>query len=86
MKYLAHLTGKEEYWRKAENVVKVLDENDAQDGLLSIFVHLDSGVFSSPEIRLGRPGDSYYEYLVKQYLQTGEIIYLDMWEQALAGI
>jgi hypothetical protein len=26
------------------------------------------------------------EYLIKQYLQTGEEIYLDMWNQALAGI
>ncbi len=86
MKYLAHLTGNEKYWRKAENVIKVLDENDAQDGLLPIFVHPDSGVFTSRQIRLGSRGDSYYEYLVKQYLQTSETIYLDMWEQALAGI
>src|SRR5271155_3973930 len=26
------------------------------------------------------------EYLIKQYLQTGEPIYLEMWSQALAGI
>jgi endoplasmic reticulum Man9GlcNAc2 1,2-alpha-mannosidase len=86
MKSLAHLTGNEEYWRKAENVIKVLDENNAQGGLLPIFVHPDSGKFTSREIRLGSRGDSYYEYLVKQYLQTNETIYLDMWEQVLAGI
>jgi mannosyl-oligosaccharide alpha-1,2-mannosidase len=26
------------------------------------------------------------EYLIKQYLQTSESIYLEMWEEALAGI
>jgi mannosyl-oligosaccharide alpha-1,2-mannosidase len=78
MKYLAHLTDNEKYWRKAENVIKVLDGNDTQDELLSIFVHSDSGVFISRQIRLDSRGGSYYEYLMKQYLQTDETIYLDM--------
>jgi len=86
MKYLAHLTGKEIYWRKAERVMKVLDDNGMQDGLLPIFVHADTGKFTSSEIRSGSRGDSYYEYLIKQYLQTGEAIYLDMWTQTLHGI
>jgi endoplasmic reticulum Man9GlcNAc2 1,2-alpha-mannosidase len=60
MKYLANLTGKEIYWRKAEHVMKILDDNDMEDGLLPIFVHPDSGKFTSKEIRLGSRGDSYY--------------------------
>jgi endoplasmic reticulum Man9GlcNAc2 1,2-alpha-mannosidase len=60
MKYLAHLTGKEVYWRKAEKVMKVLDDNGAQGGLVPIFVHPDTGRFTTAEIRLGSRGDSYY--------------------------
>lgn len=60
MKYLAHITGKEVYWRKAEEVMRVLDDNNMEDGLLPIFVHPDSGRFTSREIRLGSRGDSYY--------------------------
>lgn len=60
MKYLAQLTGNENYWRKAENVMKVIDDQRMQDGLLPIFVHPDSGKFQYPEIRLGSRGDSYY--------------------------
>lgn len=60
MKYLAHLTGKEIYWRKSEEVMRVLDDNGMQDGLLPIFVHPESGKFTSSEIRLGSRGDSYY--------------------------
>ncbi|KAH8903551.1 glycoside hydrolase family 47 protein [Coniochaeta sp. PMI_546] len=88
MKYLSYLTGNETYWRKAEQVMKVLDDNAAPAGLLPIYVHPDTGRFTSREIRLGSRGDSYYEYLIKQYLQTSgqEPIYLDMWDEALAGI
>lgn len=60
MKYLAHLTGKEEYWRKAERVMKVIDDHRMPDGLLPIFVHPDTGTFRYQEIRLGSRGDSYY--------------------------
>ncbi|OAX80881.1 hypothetical protein ACJ72_04783 [Emergomyces africanus] len=86
MKYLANLTGNEVYWRKAEKVMQVLDDNAMQDGLLPIFVDPQSGHFTTKEIRLGSRGDSYYEYLLKQYLQTSEPIYLEMWSEALAGI
>ncbi|KAF7169850.1 hypothetical protein CNMCM5623_002449 [Aspergillus felis] len=88
MKYLAHLTGKKKYWQKAEQVMKVINDHQMQDGLVPIFIHPDTGQFMSREIRLGSRGDSYYEYLIKQYLQTSgqEPIYREMWEEALAGI
>lgn len=40
------------------------------------------------EIRLGSRGDSYYEYLLKQYLQTDrtEPVYRDMYDQAMDGV
>lgn len=60
MKYLAHLTGKEIYWRKAEEVMKVYDDNSMEGGLLPIYVDPESGGFMSREIRLGSRGDSYY--------------------------
>ncbi|KAF2499247.1 seven-hairpin glycosidase [Lophium mytilinum] len=88
MKYLAYLTGEATYWEKAEKVMKVVDDNGARDGLLPIFIYADQGTFRSNEIRLGSRGDSYYEYLIKQYYQTAkqEPIYLEMWEEALAGV
>lgn len=60
MKYLSYLTGNETYWRKAEHVMKVLDDNMAEAGLLPIYVHPTTGRFTSREIRLGSRGDSYY--------------------------
>ncbi|KAJ8132583.1 hypothetical protein O1611_g1038 [Lasiodiplodia mahajangana] len=88
MKYLSYLTGNDTYWRKAERVMEVLSGNHANNGLVPIFVHPTSGKFTSREIRLGSRGDSYYEYLVKQFLQTSgqEPVYLEMWQEALNGI
>ena len=68
MKYLAYLTGNETYWRKAENVIKVLDGNGAKDGLLPIFVHPQTGRFTTQEIRLGSRGDSYYGNVTWQHV------------------
>ncbi|KAI9757105.1 MAG: hypothetical protein M4579_003583 [Chaenotheca gracillima] len=88
MKYLAKLTGEKNFWDKAEKVMQVIDDNGAKDGLLPIFVYTQGGNFRGDNIRLGSRGDSYYEYLIKQYLQTSqqEPIYLEMWDQALAGV
>ncbi|KAF2033756.1 hypothetical protein EK21DRAFT_85922 [Setomelanomma holmii] len=86
MKYLAYLTGEGHYWEKAEKVMEVVDNNGAKDGLLPIFIYADRGTFRGTEIRLGSRGDSYYEYLIKQHLQTGEPIYRDMWDESLAGV
>lgn len=87
-KYLAMLTGEKNYWEKAEKVMQVIDDNGEEDGLLPIYIYPIRGTFRGSNIRLGSRGDSYYEYLIKQYLQTKkqEPIYLDMWRQALAGV
>lgn len=88
MKYLAKLTGEVHYWEKAEKVMQVVDDNGERDGLLPIFIYAEQGNFRGNNIRLGSRGDSYYEYLIKQYLQTSkqEPVYQEMWDQSLAGV
>ncbi|WEW60306.1 mannosyl-oligosaccharide alpha-1,2-mannosidase [Emydomyces testavorans] len=87
-KYLAKLTGEADYWEKAEKVMQVIEGNGREDGLVPIYIYADTGKFMGENIRLGSRGDSYYEYLIKQYLQTSneEPIYLEMWKEALNGI
>ncbi|KAJ8658821.1 hypothetical protein O0I10_005548 [Lichtheimia ornata] len=92
-KYLSHLTGDYKYWEAAERVMyKMKDLVDAGeptiDGLVPILIHPISGKFTTSEIRLGSRGDSYYEYLLKQYLQTqkSETLYMDMYRQSVRGI
>ncbi|KAK4186453.1 mannosyl-oligosaccharide 1,2-alpha-mannosidase [Podospora australis] len=88
MKYLAKLTGEKDFWDKAEKVMQLVDDNGATDGLVPIFIYATTGKFQGENIRLGSRGDSYYEYLIKQYLQTNkkEPIYEEMWYEALQGV
>ncbi|KAK4696648.1 hypothetical protein P7C71_g1288, partial [Lecanoromycetidae sp. Uapishka_2] len=88
LKYLSMLTGEKNYWERAENVIKVIDDNGMEDGLLPIFIYATTGTFRGDNVRLGSRGDSYYEYLIKQYLQTSgeEPIYQELWNQSLAGV
>lgn len=87
-KYLSKLTGEAEYWHKAEKVMQVIDDNGMEDGLLPIYIYANNGNFRGNNIRLGSRGDSYYEYLIKQYLQTSkeEPVYEELWDEALAGV
>jgi mannosyl-oligosaccharide alpha-1,2-mannosidase len=88
LKYLAKLTGERDFWDRAEKVMQVVDDNGARDGLVPIFIYPTTGLFKGKNIRLGSRGDSYYEYLAKQYLQTEgrEPVYDDMWNEALDGV
>lgn len=87
-KYLAKLTGEKYFWDKAEKVMQVIDDNGAEDGLLPIYVYAETGKFRGDNVRLGSRGDSYYEYLIKQYYQTSEKepVYREMWDEALSGV
>ena len=88
MKYIAKLTGEKTYWDKAERVMKAVDDANAADGLMPIFISPATGKFTTSNIRLGSRGDSYYEYLIKQYLQTEktEPVYLELWDESLKGM
>ena len=88
LKYLSQLTGEPLYWQRAERIMQVIEANQRQDGLVPIHIYPQTGQFRAQNIRLGSRGDSYYEYLIKQYLQTGseETVYLSMWNEALKGI
>lgn len=87
-KYMSYLTGETNYWRRAEKVMQVVDDANMEASLVPIFISAVTGSFMGSNIRLGSRGDSYYEYLIKQYLQTEkeESIYERMWNESLAGV
>ncbi|KAF8185316.1 glycoside hydrolase family 47 protein [Mycena galopus ATCC 62051] len=85
---LAQLTKNSDYWYKVEKVMSVVNEAKLPNNLAPIAMDANGGTFMHSEIRLGSRGDSYYEYLLKQYLQTGqtESVYKKMYEGAMQGI
>ncbi|KTW28962.1 hypothetical protein T552_01592 [Pneumocystis carinii B80] len=87
-KYISHLLKSKQHWEKVEKVMKIIKDNNLKDGLAPIFLDTSNGKFQNGLISLGSRGDSYYEYLIKQYLltQKQEKIYLEMFEEAVEGI
>lgn len=89
-KYLSYLTGNSLYWEAAEKVYKPLYENnellEKYDGLVPIYTQPDTGIFHGKNIRLGSRGDSFYEYLLKQYLLTHETLYYDLYRKSMEGV
>lgn len=87
-KYLTYLTGNVSYWNAAQEIFQVLLREPRPEGLVPIYIDQSTGTFTGTNIRLGSRGDSYYEYLAKQWLQTGETekTYKKEWETAVLGI
>ncbi|AAS52847.1 AER165Wp [Eremothecium gossypii ATCC 10895] len=89
-KQLAYVTGNATYWKLAEAVYKpFFRENDypaAYDGIAPVGVLPDTGKFFTPAFKIGARGDSYYEYLLKQYLQTREPLYWKLYQTTMTGM
>lgn len=87
--YLTALTGDPKYSTESMKVLEHLRTLPKTEGLVPIYISPDSGQFSGENIRLGSRGDSYYEYLIKVWLQQqgGNLTYLhDMYEEAMKGV
>ncbi|CAH7669632.1 glycoside hydrolase [Phakopsora pachyrhizi] len=86
-KYLAELSQNPVYWDVAERAMMSILNQPSRNGLLPILVSPQDASFYY-HIRLGSRGDSYYEYLIKQYLQTGrsEPFYRKSYDRAMIGI
>ncbi|KAJ8509427.1 hypothetical protein ONZ45_g8394 [Pleurotus djamor] len=87
-RYLAELTGKTEYWYKVEKVMEIIDKAALPHHLVPIYMDANTGAFMQADIRLGSRGDSYYEYLLKQYIQTNftEPVYKKMYDETMQGL
>ncbi|KAG8634669.1 mannosyl-oligosaccharide 1,2-alpha-mannosidase MNS3 isoform X2 [Manihot esculenta] len=90
--YLSTVSGDPKYSVEAMKVLAHMKNLPKVEGLVPIYISPDSGEFSGENIRLGSRGDSYYEYLIKVWLQQGssqdsDFTYLhDMYEEALKGV
>jgi mannosyl-oligosaccharide alpha-1,2-mannosidase len=57
----------------AAKVNDIIHEIPKPDGLVPIFISPRTGRFRQRSAKtLGARGDSYYEYLIKQWIQTGK--------------
>ncbi|XP_076320901.1 endoplasmic reticulum mannosyl-oligosaccharide 1,2-alpha-mannosidase-like isoform X2 [Tachypleus tridentatus] len=72
---LSRVTGRPEYEEAAFHVSKHLHTLPKKDGLVPMFINTNTGEFRTrATITLGARADTYYEYLLKQWIQTGRNI------------
>jgi hypothetical protein len=86
-KYLSFLTGDAKYAKATTNAMNILIKNEPPTSLVPIFISPETGKYVGDQIRLGSRGDSYYEYLYKQFHQiidplAPDIELRDMWTRA----
>jgi endoplasmic reticulum Man9GlcNAc2 1,2-alpha-mannosidase len=93
-KDLSKLTNDDRFGKAVEKVSEAIHKLDRLNGLAPIYISTETGQFTSNTITLGARGDSYYEYLLKQWIQTGasfdpmnkEIYLLKDWKLSVNGI
>lgn len=86
---LSRCTGNSKYEDSVSKVSLHVHQLEKTEGLVPIFINAQTGNFRSyATITLGARGDSYYEYLLKQWIQTGRTIdYLrDDYVTAINGV
>ncbi|KIJ59220.1 glycoside hydrolase family 47 protein [Hydnomerulius pinastri MD-312] len=87
-KYLAHLTGRVDYYHRVERVTDLMHRTKVSDGLFPTTWIMESGKPSNNKYSVGAYADSAYEYLLKQYLLSSqsEPKALEMYLKAAKGI
>ncbi|RWR75244.1 mannosyl-oligosaccharide 1,2-alpha-mannosidase MNS1 [Cinnamomum micranthum f. kanehirae] len=87
---LSQRTGDPKYQQKVENVITQLRKTFPDDGLLPIYINPHSGSSSYSTITFGAMGDSFYEYLLKVWVQGNKTEavkhYREMWETSMQGL
>ncbi|CAL8248415.1 unnamed protein product [Merluccius merluccius] len=87
---LTRLTRDQQYQDAVGEVARLVHQLEGkQDGLVPMFINTNSGQFTHQGVfTLGARADSYYEYLLKQWIQGGkkEPQFLEDYLQAIEGV
>eukprot|EP00040_Diaphanoeca_grandis_P019645 m.103913 g.103913 ORF g.103913 m.103913 type:complete len:653 (+) comp27528_c0_seq1:133-2091(+) len=85
---LSRLTGDPKYDDAVTKVMLHVKSLPKTEGLVPIFINADTGQFRGGTITFGARGDSYYEYLLKQWLQTSKTDdrWKDMYLEVVEGV
>ncbi|ONI27197.1 hypothetical protein PRUPE_1G073800 [Prunus persica] len=87
---LSQRTNDPKYQQKVEYVIEELHKTFPADGLLPIYIDPHTGITSYSKISFGAMGDSFYEYLLKAWIQGNKTEsvthYREMWETSMKGL
>ncbi|PBC25580.1 Mannosyl-oligosaccharide alpha-1,2-mannosidase isoform B [Apis cerana cerana] len=82
------ITGNPVFKSKVENVRKVLKNLEKPKGLYPNYIHPKTGKWGQHHMSLGGLGDSFYEYLLKAWIQSGkeDVEARQMYDEAIVAI
>jgi len=87
---LARLSGRVDYKEKSEKVFELMDKMNPANGLYPYFIRNTNGEpqFANSKITFGAMSDSFYEYMLKIWIQGGktEPLYRNMYDKAIQGM
>lgn len=90
--YLSDITGNEIFREKIDQIVRIIQKQDKPDGLYPNYLNPKTGRWGQQHISMGALGDSFYEYLLKSWLQSGKAneeaksMYVDAMEAAVSKL
>ncbi|CAN0083356.1 unnamed protein product [Scytosiphon promiscuus] len=87
-RYLSKITGIQKYADKVNRVFDIMEGVKSHDGLYPIFINPSTAKPVGSQVTFGALGDSFYEYLLKVWLQGGktEPQYREMYDRAMDGM
>jgi hypothetical protein len=87
-RYLAESSGDIRFEQKSMKTFQVMHKNLPPSGLYPIKISIHDGSFADSLVTFGALGDSFYEYLLKLWLQGGrkEIWLRKMYDKAMNGV
>jgi|ERR1711936_473650 len=86
--YLTDITGNNTYKEKVEAIREYLNKKDKPKGLYPNQINPTTGQWGQDHSSLGAHGDSFYEYLLKEWIRSGKSDELskEMFDEAISNV
>ncbi|XP_037081844.1 mannosyl-oligosaccharide 1,2-alpha-mannosidase IA-like [Pollicipes pollicipes] len=86
--YLSDVTGDPEFRKKVERIRQVVRKLDKPNGLYPNYLNPKTGKWGQRHMSVGALGDSFYEYLLKEWIRSGgeDVEALEMFHHAIGNI
>ncbi|KAJ6614326.1 alpha mannosidase-like protein [Mycena sp. CBHHK59/15] len=84
---LSRLTGDDRFEKAAYKAFFAVWNRRTDIGLVGNTINARTGTWTKPEVSgIGAGMDSFYEYALKWYIMSGEVEFLDVWDDSYAAI
>jgi len=81
--YLSEVTGDPIFAEKVLKIQDVMDKLEKPNGLYSMYVSTSTGQFTDSHVSMGGGADSFYEYLIKAYVQNGDLVARRLYDETI---